>query len=368
MHSRLPIRAASLAVILILTACNKDDNTPSPERCYRMALSDFPYAATSEAYNSSFALVEQNTDMLMMHFDNGIPWQEALDGTAYPTDFQNDLNLKISKIPETHSTYLAITPINFERNALATNTGGEPLVAPWSQYAFDHPDVIAAYLNHCKRMINRFNPDYFAYAIEVNFIAGTAPNKWSGLVNLLKETYTGLKTDYPQLPIFFTIQIDYFYSNRDEQQQRIEDILPYTDMIAVSTYPFTEQPDPDKLSDSFFADIARLAPDKPFAIAETAWPAETVDSPYPVTIQTDEERQYRYMNFLLNNAQSLNAKFVSWFFVIDYDQLWTDIMQNQPNASLLRLWRDCGLYNGSLQPRKAQKTWNDRLKQKLNTM
>lgn len=41
-------------------------------------------------------------------------------------------------------------------------------LAAWDAYAFDHPDLIAAFTAHCENMITGFTPDYFAYAIEEN--------------------------------------------------------------------------------------------------------------------------------------------------------------------------------------------------------
>lgn len=355
------------AIVFILLACSNNsvnDNPLLEKRSFAMSISDFPYANTANAFDASFALMLQNTDMVMMHFDGGVPWQEALDGTTYPQGFLNELNFKKSKIPTSHTTYLAVTPIAFERNALAnniSNSGSQPLSPPWDTYAFDNQNVINAYINHCKFMINFFEPEFFAYAIEANLVMNTSPSKWPALVNLMQQVYVSLKAEYPELPIFFSIQASWVYLFQDIQLQKLPEVLPSTDFIAVSAYPFTEEPDPNLLPENYFSFIANLAPEKPFAITETSWPAEDITQPYPVFLQESEERQETYMKFLLSNMKNLNAKFVSWFFIADYDQFWESDMKDSPIAATLRIWKDSGLYDGNLQPRKAQMQWQEEL-------
>lgn len=354
-------------IIFTLLSCsenNINDISILEKRSFAMTISDFPYANTSEAFNESFTLMLQNTDMVMMHFDGGVPWQEALDGTTYPQGFLNDLNFKKSKIPASHSIYLAVTPIAFERNDLASNisdTGSKPLSPPWDAYAFDHQNVINAYINYCKFMIEFFEPEFFAYAIEANMIMNIAPDKWPALVNLIEQVYVSLKADYPNLPIFFSMQASLIYNFQNVQLQKLPEVLSFTDFIAVSAYPFTDEPDPDLLPENYFSFIANLAPEKPFAIAETSWPAEDVTPPYPELLQESEERQETYMRFLLSNMENLNAKFVSWFFIADYDQFWESDLKDLPNAAILRIWKDSGLYDGNQQPRNAQVKWQEEL-------
>jgi len=210
-------------------------------------------------------------------------------------------------------------------------------------------------------MINFFEPEFFAYAIEANMLMNTSPDKWSALVNLMQQVYTSLKAEYPELSIFFSMQAGWIYKFQSVQLQKLPEVLPFTDFIAVSAYPFTEESDPNLLPENYFSFIANLAPEKPFAITETSWPAEDVTLPYPILLQENEQRQETYMKFLLSNMKNLNAKFVSWFFISDYDQFWESDMKNSPIAPTLRIWKDSGLYDGNLQPRKAQMQWQEEL-------
>jgi hypothetical protein len=125
-------------------------------------------------------------------------------------------------------------------------------------------------------------------------------------------------------------------------------ILPFTDLIAVSSYPFAApRPDPGTIPPDWFSGLAGLAPQKPFAVSETAWPAEDVEAPYPVTIAATPETQRAYAARLLSDADALQARFVCWFFTRDYDEFWVTYIQQIPEASLLRLWKDTGMYDGA---------------------
>jgi hypothetical protein len=115
--------------------------------------------------------------------------------------------------------------------------------------------------------------------------------------------------------------------------------------------------DPGLLPADHFSALADLAPDKPFAVAETGWPAEDVTAPFPVTIPASETTQRAYVARLLTDADGLSAAFVMWFVSRDYDDLWESYLQFLPNAPLLRLWRDNGLYTGDGQRRPALETW-----------
>jgi hypothetical protein len=107
--------------------------------------------------------------------------------------------------------------------------------------------------------------------------------------------------------LFITLQADFFHRDRTNQTRAIGRILPFTDYIAVSSYPFTDEPDPRSLRGRHFNQLAALSPDKPFAIAETAWLAEDVTDPVPIFTPSSEENQRLYVERLLADADGLSA-------------------------------------------------------------
>ncbi len=356
-----------MIIIVCLCACEEKESTPdmgkpSPitgeTRSFALGFTDFPYARTSDAYLEGYEIIEKDADMVVMHFDDGIPWQAAFEKSDYGTEIENDLEGKVSLIPEDHIIYLAITPISFERDDIAKNKSDE--ATPWRP-RLDDPDVITAYINHANTMIEMFSPDYFAYAIEVNLFYHKTPDRWEEFMRLAAATYTSIKADHPSLPVFITIQADFFHPEPDKQTAALHEILPYTDYIAISTYPFTNQIDQTQLPSNHFSAITNLAPTKPFAISETAWPAEDITDPYPITVQGSEESQSAYLEWLIDEANRLGAVFVTWFFTRDYDQFWEAELQNSPIAPIIRIWKDTGLYDGEGNPRPALDIWREAL-------
>jgi hypothetical protein len=352
---------------------------PEP-RSFSLGFTPFPHAFTQEAVDDAYDVIKRNADMIVQHFDDGVPWQEALDNAnnakkyrdTYAGNFLNDLDYKLQHNPAGHVVYLALTPLGPLREGLALHRGNsvnEPLTTPWDTYALDHPEVIKAYTRHCLNMIEHFDPDYVAYAIEANMLAyfdkQNGTNKWSQFVNLVKKVYPAIKAKHPDLPLFISLQVGFFHSDPGQQAMDISRILPYTDYIAISAYPYTETPDPADLPADYFSELIELAPTKPVVIAETAWPAEDVEdvkNPGTIIAAEDPQRQQQYIQRLIGEMDKLDCRFITIFFTRDYDDFWESDFQYYPNAQLIRTWRDTGLYDGQGNPRPALDTWLAALK------
>jgi hypothetical protein len=329
-----------------------------------MGFTDFPHERSVAALNAALETIRRDADLILMHFDDGVPWEEAAAGAAYPPLYQGELERKAAAQPPGHVRYLAVTPIAFERDRLASrrgNAGSEPLLPPWDSYAFDDPAVVSAFGAHCERMIASFAPEYFAYGIEVNILRASAPEKWSAFVSLAAQVYARLKTFRPSLPIFLTFQVDFLHQSPDAQAAAIREVLPYSDLVAASSYPYAAEADPRALRSDHFSALADLAPGKRFAVAETAWPGESVTDPYPVFIPATEETQRLYVERLLADAERLDAAFVCWFFTRDFDAFWEAELQHVADASLIRLWKDTGLLRGDGSARPSHALWRSRL-------
>src|SRR5262249_36168491 len=143
-------RLAILALSLLIPACGGGGGDPAPTetRSFAMGFTPFPYARTLQAVQDTWAVIGHDADLVTLHYDDGVPWQQAYDQTAYPPDYLDELNGQSAAAPAGHRRYLAITPINFLRTGLAQNrtgSGSAALTPPWDGYAFDDPHVISAY-------------------------------------------------------------------------------------------------------------------------------------------------------------------------------------------------------------------------------
>jgi hypothetical protein len=354
-----------LSLLPFLTSCGNIVGGGASTRTYVMGFTAFPHANLDSAVLDAWDAIAVSGDLAVIHEDGGIPWQEALDGTPYDASYAWWLDYVQSLIPVGHAVYLAVTPISSSRDGLALYRGvgsDEPLPPPWNTYTFNEPDVMTAFANHCLNMIDIYDPDYFAFAIEANMLADLSPGEWQPFLTLLDHVHAAIRDVHPFLPIFATIQADYYHNDVGGQTVPVADLLFYSDIVAVSSHASSRfDGDPDAIPADYFTALADLSPGKPFAIAETTWPAEPVDDPYPVYIPATEATQQDYVERLLTDCDELSAAFICWFLVRDFDDFWESDLQYYPSASIVRYWKDCGLYDGDGVERPALTSWMEAL-------
>jgi len=377
--SGITMLALWAALAVGVAACGSGDATgpdpdPDPDpgsgpdpvdaRSFALGFTDFPHALSGQALADAYGVIEADADLVALHFDGGIPWQEALDGAPYPDGWVAELEAKGSLVPPGHDVYLAVTPLSGDRSGLALNrgeAGEEPLPPPWDGRAFDDPAVIAAFGNHVERMVARYDPDYLAIAIEANMLFTADPGQWDALVQLLTTVRARLVTSRPGLPVFATVQAEFFYRDPAAQEPAVLDLFALSDVVAVSAYPYLDRAPVATVPADYFDAIRELAPTKPFAVSESGWPAETVDAPWPEVIASSEAEQDGWVGRLLAGADRLEADFIVWFFTRDLDQAWEDGLADSPLAPTVRLFRDTGLLDGAGGARSGMQRWRQAL-------
>ncbi len=360
---------AGIGVAIVLIGVVADNNTEvevdpitsSTTRSFLMGFTDAVYENTPRAYLDGLSVVKENADLLGIYLDDGVPWERALNND-FDSDYVDDLKGRAKLVPGSHKLLLALTPISFGRDGLATHTGAGS--APWRS-EFNDPDVITAYVNYIEKMIEIFDPDYLVYAIEINILYANNESLWDGFAEFLPQVYVELKSRHEELPLLFSIHAEHFHKNKNRQTEALGELISFTDFVTVSAHPFLDISNPDRIPSDYFGAIENLDSNKPFVIAETSWPAEDITSPYPRNIRTTPEDQTAYLHRLFADAEELDAVFVLWFFTRDYDILWTSSMKDSPIAHILRIWRDTGLYDGDGDPRPALGFWRETLSRKL---
>jgi hypothetical protein len=237
-----------------------------------------------------------------------------------------------------------------------------PLPPPFDSYSFDHPDVIQAFQNYCLEAIRFFEPDYFLMGIEVNLLMKNRPDLWDPYVNLHRAVYTALKEEFPDLPIMVSLTgIDlldgYTDADHEAQMQALADIIDYTDVVAFSLYPYMTGYMTYRLPTQIFDELAALT-DKPMAISETGYPAQSFHVAMGVDLQfdSDQRKQAAYIDLLLEKAQEHGFLFVVNFVLRDYDALWEAIGGQE---DLTIVWRDTGLYDEDGNERRALTLWRE---------
>lgn len=336
-----------------------------PARSYAMGFTPYPHDGAIQGLLDALEIIEDDADLIAMHYDGGVPWVESLSGAPFPEAYRAEVEGKANAIPNGHLVYLAVTPISFERDALAPNVGSQGLPPPWDGYAFNHPDVIEAYGAFVLRMVDLYNPDYLAYAIEPNLFADSRPADWPAFLELAIATYQRVKAAHADLPTFVSFQAEWYHRAPLTQQAFITDLLPYTDLLAISSYPYLDGQLATAMPPGYFAALRDLAPEKPFAIAETGWPAEPIGAPYPVAIPSTESDQDAFLEWLLRDAADADAEFVTWFLPRDLDGQWEAGLSASSLAATARIFRDNGLLAGDGTARTGLDRWREALAEPL---
>jgi len=361
----------SATAVFILGGCSKHEELKS--RPFRMGFTPFPHEISQEGVEFVYNTLGTEADIVNHHFDNGVPWIEALNDAEFSHQIMEDWHYRKSHVMPSHKKYVSVTPINASRNGLAAYRGGEAnmaLPSPWNTYSFNDEEVKTAYLNYCKRVIEFFQPDYFGMSIEANLLYVLDPTLWTDYLALHQYIYHQLKASYPDLPVFSSVagtpMLKGFIEGNDHVQQRLPvlQLMQLSDYYAVSFYPhlsgYLGNPYPDNTFDELFSISS-----KPLIVAETGYTAETFSMDIgdgPLTIHTDPVKQQKYLDDLLAACEKWKAKFVIYFSVRDYDQLWAQI--GSP-GDINIAWRDAGLYDEAGNPRPAMNSWKEYFKRKL---
>ncbi|MFQ5527614.1 MAG: hypothetical protein ACE5GX_15300 [Thermoanaerobaculia bacterium] len=359
-------RSLLCATVLVAFGAAAADAAPKTRPFY-MGFSPFPYDVTTEAVEWTYDRVSEHGDLFAHHLDTGVPWPEASAGSSFPPLVANELASRAIRTPASHKIYLALTPLNQFRDGLAAYWSNEGPVQPpgaWARRAFDHPRVVKAYTAYCLRVIEELDPAYMAYGIEVDLLAKNDPAAFEDFKRLARKVYRRIKKRHPDLPLILTFTLGQ-PGEWEDKKRVMRPLLPFTDVLAISTYPFLAvgfDGKPSRIPDDWFSRIREIHPDKPIAVAETSYAAEDVEfETLDVFIPGRKTWQKAYAKRLLRDADDLDMEFVVWLFVVDYDALW-EIALEMGASEIFRAWRDSGFYDDGLRERPALKQWNRYLK------
>lgn len=352
-------------LLLLVASCGGGGGPGGPTRSFVLGFTPFPHDGGLAGLLDAFAVIAADADLGAFHHDNGVPWDAMLAGDPHPEE--EFLRGQVAELPTGHRRFLAVTPIHIDRSRLAPFPGDAPLTPPWDGYDFDHPDVMAAFLNYCEAMLAIHDPDWFAYAIEANFLFELTPSQWDAFLRLAEHVYSTLKARHPDLPVVATISTEAFWNNggAGAHRQAVLDLLQYSDLVAISSYPIltTGDGDPRNLPEDFYDAIRALAPAKPFAFAESGWPAEPLDAPYPLPLAIDASDQRAFYERLFAECDEHEARFLICFLPRDWDTLWNS--GTVPQTGINRFFRDIGLIDGAGNERPALDLWREHLARPL---
>ncbi|MFT3735343.1 MAG: hypothetical protein QM776_10000 [Rhodocyclaceae bacterium] len=344
-------------------------SSASAQRSFWMGFTSWPWDATTTAVDWTWTRVKAEGDLISHHIDEGVPWPQAATGVnaTYPTSFQG--------LIDTHRTQAAgkrhlvsLNPLSIGRDGMAllrTEQTNQPLTAPWNTAALDSTSVKTAYTNYVLRMINELSPDVLLTGIEVNLLIEKNPALWPAFVNLQCHVYTEVKKVRPDLPIgvsLFAVGLLPEWSTEydlAQQQTALAALGSCVDVVAWSVYPYMSALLADSLPSDFFSRFVGRLPaslqGKTMGISESGYPAQTW-SASGLTWYGTPTKQRDMLSLMLSEANRLNMRFVAWFTIRDYDQLWNGALAQDPTALV---WRDTGLYGEDGAERAGLGVWRD---------
>jgi len=358
----LPVIVCTLIVFTSLAVSAR----AADKRIFRMGFTPFVYDQTLEAVADMEKFLRENADVVAIHIES-VPWTEALTDKPFHPKMMEEWEGKKKTIRPDTKVYLAVSPLNNARAGVAEYRGAAermPIPPEFQGKAFDDPIIKKAYLNYCHRAAEYFKPDYLSIGIEVNELFHNARAPWPAYLELHQFVYQSLKKDHPKLPVFtsFTLHnmINPGWQDRAEMLAAYKELMKYSDVVAVSFYPFMAGVMTPEQMDSALAWLTSNFDSlhKPYVVAETGEAAEKLTfkmGSQDITIQGSPELQAIYYEKLLALAQARKFQFVITFLYRDYDALWERIKDSSP--SFFIAWRDCGLVDEKGNKRPAYQIW-----------
>lgn len=369
-----------LLTLLLIFSCAQEEEekkgssltetgSTSNERTFYMGFTPWLYAATSQAETDVYDFINANGDLVAHHFQQGIPFNDAStfpNFSNYESNIQNEINNRINKTDNRKIVYLAVDSLNSSRDDLTDFWGTSANMtrpSPWDTRSFNDSQVITSYTNFALELIARFNPEYFNYAPEISDLMINDAAKFNEFKTFAQQVYSNIKAYYPNLKLMVSIALKEPGSTKmTTAASGFAEIKDYVDIVGISTYGYafyghSDAGDPANLPSNWLSQIQTIAPNKTYAIVETAWIAEDLDIPaYTLSVNSDAIRQNTYLTKMFTEANSLNMEAIIWFSSHDYDTLWSDTLGSD---NLSKIWKDTGLIDQDLNERSSLETWKN---------
>ena len=363
--TEVPDPAPAAAITGGPTLAARAEGAPLPAaRSFRMGFTPLPYDLTPEAFEETYIRIATHGDVVSHLLDEGVPWTAAASGVPFHPNVEADIARRLAGTRKGSKVFLSVTPLAQDRRSLAgewAEGSGLPLPESLQGLPLDDPEVVSAFVGYALRMIDRFEPDYFAYAVEISDLAAE-PEARAAFTGFAAEVYRAVKRVHPDLPVFPTWSLGNRFAFTDELRSFVEEMGPYADILAVSSYPYVWDGvggQADLVPEDWFSKMAEVLPDKPFAISQTGFLSGTYRNlPSLVWISAGPEDQAAYVGELLQEAERLEAEFVIWYVPVDYDRLW-DRLEQMGMSPWFAQWMRTGLWSADFQARPALEVWMD---------
>jgi len=382
--------------------------TPS-SRKFRMGFTLTPYDTPPDAAGQTAVAtytdtkIAEHADMLALHMDGGVPWNEALYDRfqgyepPYPTSLLGTWRNYRSRYQDGKKVLVSINPLGIPRQLLAPLWGyGEGFTytsdfhrvgngewhdgerrlppPPFDALSFDALEVKWAFLKYAIRTLNYFSPDYLCFAIEVSATDVADPAAFQRYLELHKFVFQELKKlpEGQRAKIFVSFSATSFMTDeylhlmpgpdeesgvpfkydemapgvRQRLKQGLRDLLPYIDLVGLSIYPhygkYNAYTEPPAAFDSLhrFLKEAGVPDTMPLGVTESGYPAD----PYlidSVLFAGHADKQQRHLELMLYELSKLPnpVEFVVNYTVRDIDRHWQRLVDAAENPRFVQFYQ-----------------------------
>lgn len=350
-------------VVVFFTKCAKKTDTKT--RSFYMGTTTWPADLTAADVDTAYRFLYEHCDIISQHFDDGIPYEEVLTGTPWPSKMWQDIQFRASKSIG-KNVFLSVSALDLTRKAKAeyyqASTQDTSIKTIWKNRAFDDSLVIITYIKYIEELIRIFKPVMLNYAVESNLLTWE-PAGFNSYKSFLSAVYSKLKANHPELPIFLSVMVD----ESNASLQNASALMNWTDYLALSSYPYLTvsssnggNTNPELFPSDYYNRFIDLAPNKPLAFAETGYIAEDLTIPSAsLTKRGQPDWQRKFLENVLELCDRKNALLFIWFCSKDYDKGIETIKNNGLYQELFTYWRDIGLYDQQGQKRPSFFLWDD---------
>lgn len=358
------IASVTLSTVFIGCAApeNSEDTFTSAKRTFSMGFTRWPSEISMKGIQQADDFIAEHADLVSIMFIGGIPWQEALENKPFSKDIQNHLAYQT---PEGYELLLSISPLDMNRKALApywSEKDNLPLPKEWEIKKFNHPEVIYAFTNFALKSVSALKPNYLAIGIESNVLLTHNSNSWNDYKEFHREVYKAVKQQHPNLPVFFTIEYNHYTGYTAEakgtpQKQQMTELMEYSDMVAISSYPHMSYETPWPIRDDHFNFAKQF--NKPIGIAETGMSSRKVKV-FGIKLRGSEKDQKQYYQTLLATAQRDKYSFIATFATTDFNKLVKQLPAGNVRE-IAKIWQYTGLQSAKGKAKKALTIWDEYL-------
>ena len=90
---------ALTACLVLLLSISCDEEKAEPSRSFYLGFTPFPHDLALASVQETYSNITTNGDIINHHFDNGVPWIEALNGLPFSDIIINDWNFRKGMTP-----------------------------------------------------------------------------------------------------------------------------------------------------------------------------------------------------------------------------------------------------------------------------